>query len=630
MLRSHYNRGQSILIAVVLFLVISLTIVIGITNPVLSQVKASREFVESQTSYVAAEAGTEDALYRIKNSISISPSETLTVGSSTVITTISDSVGGKTITSDGGSTYVRKVETKVETGEGLSFTYALQVGSGGFDIDGGSTVNGNIYANGNVTGDGGSTVTGSVTAANSSALLADQTNNTPSTPSNSVDFGRTSGQADFAQSFQVSSTGPLNKVRVYLKKTSTPGNLTVRIVSDNSGVPSSSTFDSATLSSGSVGTSYGWIEVVFGNYIQLEAGTTYWLVLDGGNNSTRYYTIGANSGTYTSGTGKLGSYGGSWGDTSPSGLDGYFEVYMGGIVSQIAGDGGSWDLAIGGTSWAHTVNNTNTTGIIYCQTGTGNAGGKACNTSRSDPSPQAFPISDANVQEWKDDVTSAIVADGWTHTGNLTIGWQGTTTSTLRHINGNLTVNGGGVATFGALEVNGNVTISGGATLAAGPLKVNGNLTIGSTGITVKGTVWVTGTISVASGAVVRLASTYATDSGIILAEGPITVNGGADFSGSGQSGSYPIVVSVSSCPTDVSCAGANALSINGGAGAVVLMAPYGTLSMAGGTSAKAMTSYRMVLSGGASVTYDSGLVDTSISSGPSGSWNISSWKEIQ
>ena len=50
---------------------------------------------------------------------------------------------------------------------------------------------------------------------------------------------------------------------------------------------------------------------------------------------------------------------------------------------------------------------------------------------------------------------------------------------------------------------------------------------------------------------------------------------------------------------------------------------------MVGGSGARAMTAYRVVIGGGASVTYDAGLVDLSLSSGPSGSWSVTSWKEV-
>ncbi len=617
---------------VMLFMLASLGVVTGLVGPVVRASQNSAELLTANRNYYAVEAGTEDVLYRLLSGKTVSNTENLTIDNTTVVTTITDSLGGKTVNTVGSNNNtVRKVEARVSTGEGVAFTYAMQAGNGGFDISGGSTINGNVYANGNITGNSG-TITGHATAANSAPLVADQANASPATPSNNLIFGNSSGTQDLAQSFQVANTAPLNKVRFYLQRTATaPGNLTIRLVSDNNGSPASNTVDSVTLVASSVPTAYGWVEVSFSGYVQLEAGTTYWLVLDGGNNSTRYYTIGANN-TYASGVAKTGQFNGSWGNTSPSGLDAYFEVYTGGLTSQIFGTGGSqWyqPLAVNGDSWAHTVSQTNTSGTIYCQVGIYNAGGKTCNTSRPDPTPQGFTIGDNQIQGWKDDVTSALTG-GWTYYGNLTIGWQGTTTTALRRVEGNLTVNGGGVADLGALEVTGNVTVSGGGRLKAGPLKVGGALNVGSNGFTIEDTVWVVGNIVVSSGASISLDSSYGSDSGVVVSDGRLDLTGGGVFSGSGTTGSYPIVVTTSRCPADASCSGANAITQSGGSGAVVLVAPYGTLSASGGTSARAMTAYKVMISGGGSVTYDSGLADISLSSGPSGGFNIESWKEVE
>lgn len=617
---------------VMLFMLASLGVITGLVGPVVRASQNSTELITANRNYYAVEAGTEDVLYRLLTGKAVSPTENLTVDNTTVVTTITDGLNGKTVNTVGNNNNtVRKVEVLVSTGEGVAFTYAMQAGNGGFDLSGGSIINGNVYANGDITGSSG-TITGHATAANSAPLIADQANISPATPTNNLVFGNSASTQDFAQSFQLANTGPLNKVRLYLQRTtSAPGNLTVRLVPDNSGVPASNTVDSATITAASVPTSYSWVEVSFSSHTQLEAGVTYWIVLDGGNNTTRYYTIGANNG-YANGAAKVGQFNGTWNNTSPSGLDAYFEIYTGGFMSKIYGTGGSqWyqPLTVGGDSWAHTVSQTNTAGTIYCQIGVYNAGGKTCNTTRPDPTPQGFTINDAQIQGWKDAVTDSLTG-GWTHNGDLTIGWQGTTTTALRRVNGNLTVNGGGTADLGALEVTGNINITGGGRLRAGPLKVGGNLVIGSSGLTVEDTVWVVGDIVVNSGAGVSLAPSYGADSGVVVADGRLDLTGGGLFSGSGTAGSYPIVVTTSRCPVGASCGGNNAISQSGGSGAVVLVAPYGTLSANGGTSARAMMAYKVVISGGGSVTYDSGLADISLSSGPSGGFNIESWQEVE
>ena len=39
---------------------------------------------------------------------------------------------------------------------------------------------------------------------------------------------------------------------------------------------------------------------------------------------------------------------------------------------------------------------------------------------------------------------------------------------------------------------------------------------------------------------------------------------------------------------------------------------------------------YRMTIGGGSSITYEAGLTNNNFSSGPSGTWNVNSWREDQ
>lgn len=588
--QSKQNSGQAMIIMIVIFITVSIIATMGIVNPVLSHLQAMKNFSETKKSYYFAESGVEDVIYRIKNGITVAENNNLVLDGENIVTSISDDVSGnKIITSiSNREDYTRKIETALVIGEGVAFNFALQTGNGGFFIDGGSTVDGNVYSNGNIIGDGGSTITGSATAANTPVISANQTNNSPTTPPNQIIFGNNNATQDFAQSFVVNESGPLNKASFYLRRTSSaPNNLTVRIVADNGGVPGSTTLDSATLSAGLVSTSYGWVDVVFGSYIPLNEGTTYWVVLDGGTNSSRYYTIGANT-NYANGVAKIGRVGSSWNNTSPVGLDGYFEIYLNGFVSKIEGDGYDY-LRVGtkgGDSWANTVNSTNTYGTIYCQNGTMN-NGKSCNTSRSDPSPQNFPVSESNINGWKDEAEA-----GGVYNGDYSVGWAG--------------------ATLGPTKINGDLSIAGGGTL------------------NVTGTIWVTGTVTVSGGGKIKLDSSYGNRSGVLVVDGRVSISGNGQFSGSGQTGSYPLVVTTSVCPYDALCSENNALSISGGSGAVVLAAPYGALQMNGGTSAKAMMAYKIIISGGGQVNYETGLADLNFSSGPTGGFNILSWKEVE
>lgn len=231
---------------------------------------------------------------------------------------------------------------------------------------------------------------------------------------------------------------------------------------------------------------------------------------------------------------------------------------------------------VSGTAQAHTVNYVNSTGDIYCKSGTGN--NKNC-IDKDDPTYIAYPVSEANMAEWQAEAIS-----GGTYTGDYSVNWAG--------------------ATLGPKKIDGDLKVSGGGTLI------------------VSGTIWVTGNIILNGGSLIKLASSYGTNDGVIIADGTISVTGGGHADGSGTSGSYLMLLSLSD--------GANAMSISGGAGAVIAYAPYGTITISGGASLKEATGYKMVVLGGSSITYESGLTNNNFSSGPSGSWGIEGWRETE
>ena len=578
------QKGSAMLIAVFFFMFVGVAIVTAVIQPVVRDYQVASDTVTSRLSYFTAESGLEDAMYRVKNSMTIGTSETLTLNGATVTTSITDTgTNQKQIVSSSDlNNRDRSITAVVQTSVGISFNYGVQVGQGGLDMQS-STVNGNVYANGPISGDSSSYITGTAISANSPAVASDQSNGS-GTPAYDVIFGNTNSTQDIAQSFQVSTdTSPLNKVSLYIKKVSTPSNATVKIVTDASGSPSSTVVATGTLSASTVSTSYGWIDVSFSSNPMLDTGTTYWLVIDAGTSSTKYYVIGANSAGYANGIAKSGTSASVWSATSPSGLDLFFNLYLGGVYGTIYGSSGSqynrFNVGSGGsgTAQAHTVNYANVTGNIYCQSGTGN--NKSC-TSQSDPSYQSFPISDANISDWKDAASA-----GGTSSGNYSVGWAG--------------------ATLGPKKINGNLTVSGGGTL------------------TVTGPLWVTGNISLSGGGTIRLSSSYGSNDGVIVADGTLSVTGGSYATGSGTSGSYILVVALSSSTSA-------AAQIEGGSGAMVVYAPNGTLNLEGGASLKEATAYKVHIEGGSTLTYETGLANLNFTSGASGSWSVNSWNETQ
>lgn len=569
------EKGAAMITLLIFVFFITFSVVLGIVAPMLKEFAVAENSIKSKQSYFLAESGIEDAAYRIKNTMQIDSSENIVLGTNSVTTTITD-IGNnqKQILSAGDvNNRERKSNMILNTAAGVAFNYGVQVGQGGLEFNGGS-INGNVYSNGPIYGNGWSAITGSATSANGPSGTTDQSNGS-GTPTYNVVFAKTSAEQDVAQSFKITNDSiGISKTTLYIKKNGAPSNATVKIVNDSSGNPGSTVITSGTLSASTVSTSYGWVEVSFDSNPLLSLNTTYWLVIDASNNNSKYYTIGASGNNYANGVGKIGRLGSSW--STPQTMDLFFNIFLGGVTGIIQSTAGQWNpIPISGDTRAHNVTYTNTTGTIYCTVDGGN--NKPCNSTQPDPVYEAFPISDTNILDWKNEAEA-----GGTLSGNQSVGWAG--------------------ATWGPKKINGNLTVSGGGVL------------------TLTGTLWVTGTITLNGGGKIRLDPSYSTNDGIIVSDGIVNISGGGSATGSGVTGSYLVIATTNS----------GVSSISGGAGAVVFYASEGTLSISGGASLKEATAYKVILDGGSSITYESGLADMSFNSGPSGSWSISSWKEAE
>lgn len=583
----RHTGGYTVILSTLLFIAITAIILFGLARPVLAAHSSAAAFEASTHAFLAGNSAAEEALYRLKTGKELDATETVTLTNASAQIAVSDTGSGKQVRVDAASgAFERDIEVEISQGEGASFHYGLQAGKGGFIMSGGAGIYGNVYSNGDIIGSGGPFITGSATVANASDPAAEVSNAGAFPPTAQIDFGGNATPQDMAQSFEVSTSTPVTSVRFYIKKSTTGwmNNITLRLTTDNGGKPAKTTLATANISAGAITTSFNYLGVPFTSTPTLTPGTTYWLVFDTGTTWGAYYSIAAAGSSYAGGVGKTGTWsngsGGTWNNTSPTGLDAYFDVYVGGDTGLISGVNiGS----AGGDAWAHEVNNSNVTGTIYCQASSGN--NKACNTSLPDPVEQPFPISDGNILDWKAQATA----------GGVTVG---------------------------------NVTYQSDDTGTLGPQKIEGDLTVGGGGVLdITGVLYVTGDISVTGGGIVRLHSSYGGASGIIVSDGQIDVGGGGQFQGSGTAGSYILVVTTSQCP--VGCGENVAIDVSGGSGSVVLNAQQGTIEFSGGAAAKQATGHTIEMSGGATVSYETGLADISFSSGPSGGWNLLNWQEL-
>lgn len=582
------TKGAALLIVVLFFVIISGTLLIGVVNPVANQIRNTTDFLKSKQSYAVADAQAENSLYRLNSGRVDAPTPLSILGASATAS-LSDIGDIKEISIDGVfGEFQRFVKTQFQQDAGVAFNYGLQAGVGGIEMEGSSYIVGNVYSNGSIVGNGGpgwytTYVTGGVTIANISDPTA-HIENTTSAGDDSLPFGIANANQDIAESFVYSTSTPITEIELYVKKlnNSTP-NANVKIVNNSSGAPGSTVLASGALNASLVTTQFSYVPIAINTTTALVSGTTYWVVVDNSSNSANYYTVGTNDSVYGGAT-KMGRLGTSWTNWATTTADMKFRIYVGGNVGSVDGMGigtsGTGDL------WANTVKDTTVTGSLYCQSGTGN--NKVCNTSRADAPPTNMPISQGNIDAWKDEA----VAGGATS----------------------------------------SIKIDGVKVKTMGPIKINGNLEVeGSGRLNITGPIHVTGFIKVQGDGKIYVASSMGTASGVLVADGTVALEGSGGIYGSGTAGSYVVVVTTSTCPWAPNCSGGStALKISGAAGSVVLSAPDGMVELEGSVGIKALAAKKLKMSGTSHIIYESGLASMDFSSGPSGAWSISSWNEVE
>lgn len=168
----------------------------------------------------------------------------------------------------------------------------------------------------------------------------------------------------------------------------------------------------------------------------------------------------------------------------------------------------------------------------------------------------------------------------------------------------------------------GDQSISG--TVSLGPKKINGDLNVnnGAT-LIVTGTLWVTGQFQASNNATVQLASGYGANSGVIVGDDTISISNNTTMSGSGQAGSYIMVVAAKNAPAS------QVLNIKNNANGAIFSAPHGRVHFKNNAGAKEVTGYGFDLDNNATVTYESGLQNVHFVSGPSGGYSVDTWQQV-
>lgn len=471
----------------------------------------------------------------------------------------------------------RTINIQVSKGTGVSFVYAMQMGNGGITMGNNSTINGTIYSNGSISGGNSVTITGDAYVAGGIQPTSDQQNDCSG--ANCIDyiFGKNwSGENRLyiAQSFKPSSTLAIRKVSLKLKKVGSPANLTVRIMGNNNGKPDkNNVLASGSIPSSLVTGAYSFIDVSFNSNPTLNANTTYWIMIGAASlDNSNYWMISEDlAQSYQSGS---TSWSPDWQAGNPiwnniSGDFG-FKTWMGGVITSISLGNGS---KVNGNVHANTISGITISKDAYYQTITNSVVKGVSYPNSADPAPTTFPISDANITAWK---TSA--QDAGVTTGNIS----------------------GCPATLNSGKIVGNVTINNGCT------------------VIVTTPVWVTGNLTFGNSTTFKMNPSLGVSSGVIIVDGTTVFGNFGQLLGTGQSGSFLTLLST----YNSSVLGGNAISIGNGSVTGILYAPDGKINLSNSANFKEAVGWQLVLGTGAVLNYDSGLVSTFFTTGPSGTYS--------
>ena len=166
------NGGYAMLVASLFFVFAGSVIVFGVASVSLRGVKATNDIPRSAEAYFVAEGGLEDALYRMKKGMAISPTETITLNGYSASTTILTASGSTTISSVGDRAgFIRKMSAKLTPGAGVVFHYGVQAGEGGIFMENSSSIAGNVFSDGPITAQSDNLIKGDAISAGPSGLI---------------------------------------------------------------------------------------------------------------------------------------------------------------------------------------------------------------------------------------------------------------------------------------------------------------------------------------------------------------------------------------------------------------------------------------------------------------------------
>lgn len=470
----------------------------------------------------------------------------------------------------------RTIKITASRGVGVAFVYGVQVGEGGLQLGNSNEIHGSVYSNGNIAGGNNNSVTGDIWVAGGPKGTPDQQTDCTDVNCQDFVFGKVvngNSQLDIAQSFQATSSGALNKVSLKLYKSGNPADVTVRITGDDKGIPDkNNVLATGTLYSSLATSNYGWVDVTFDTTPNLTANTTYWLLVDTSSDNNNYWSWQNDlAQSYNRG---LPMWSPNWNAGNPTWStfngDLSFKTFMGGSITSVVGNN---DFSVGGNVHAHTIQNLTIQKDAYYQS-ISNSTAANYHPGLADPPPKVFPISDANIADWKNQAQLAGITSG-----DIT----------------------NCVSVLNSQKIIGNVTF-------------NSNCNV-----TVKSPIWITGNLTINSNNNLTLDSGYGDSSGIILVDGQVTLGSNNNLKGSGTGSSILMVLSTYDSRTN----GNTAIAVTNTGNSGVFYAATGIIQPGNKNQYKELSGWGISLINNSELNYETGLSSTLFTSGPSGSYSL-------
>lgn len=580
------------MVAVVFMLVITLLVVEGFVTPLIREYHNADRIVKSNAAYFLSEAGIEDVFYRLKNGMSVSPTETLELDGSTATATVTFISGSEKeiLSASNVNNHYRKLQMSVSSSlTDIELGYAAQIGTGGITLGNNAEVRGegggdtDVYANGPVIGAANAIVRGNVTV--SSSQFQDS-NASSSACDTDVRAGKNPNN-DVAQSFMPTDTETLARVSLYLKRNGQPNNKTVRIVADNAGVPDTTTLASATLNKNMGGTTYGWVDITFASPTIVTSGQKYWIVIDGSSHNSKYwFWCGDSSAGYGDGAARYTSdfSSGPWTGISE---DLAFKLYLGEGQSLLQ------DMEVTLDAKADTIIDSFVWGDAYYETISGTTVLGSTYPDSPTPPEIPMPITQSMIDGWKADAAAGTV-------------------------------------------ISGNCPGTGGCGAVMGPAKIDGDLFVeNNETVTLTGILYVTGDVEVNNNATIRCDPTFDANSCILLVDGTILPYNNAYFNGSGTTGSYVLAVStVTGCIGGTQqghcLSGNSAINLSNNVWGGLFYSTDGRIYMDNNVDIVSAVGYMLYIENNGAITYETAADDLTVSSGSDSGWFVNDWREVQ